>query len=97
MGVVKVYEHLLEDLQRKHVEVPQPCALQLFYDLKFLAGVLTPPRDSEVCQRLLSVGGSWTFHRELFCVLDQAGIFIVNCPKKKKKKLTAMLGRGSLA
>ena len=49
VGVVMVYEDLLGELQRKHVEVPQQCALQLFYNLKFLTGVLTPPKDSEVC------------------------------------------------
>lgn len=46
VGVVKAYEHLLESLS---VEVPQPCALQLFYNLKFLAGVLATPKEAEVC------------------------------------------------
>lgn len=48
VGVVEAYERLLKELEGKCVEVPQPCALQLFYNLKFVVGVLTPLKDAEV-------------------------------------------------
>jgi hypothetical protein len=48
VGVVKAFESLLEGLESRTVEVPQPCALQLFYNLKYLASVLTPSKEAEV-------------------------------------------------
>lgn len=49
LGVVEAYENLVKELESKcTVVVPQPCALQLFYNLKFVIGVLTPLKDTEV-------------------------------------------------
>lgn len=48
MGVVKVYEDLLVELESKAIDVPQPCALQLFYNMKFMVSVLALPKESEV-------------------------------------------------
>lgn len=48
LGVVKVYEDFLGDLQSKGLGVPQPCALQFFYDVKFFDGVLVLPKDAGV-------------------------------------------------
>ena len=51
VGVVKAFENLLEGVESRNVEVPQPCALQLFYNLKYLASVLTPSKEAEVSHR----------------------------------------------
>ncbi len=40
VGVVKVYESLLES---DGVEMLQDCALQLLYNFRFMASVLSPP------------------------------------------------------
>lgn len=58
VGVVKAYEALLKDLEARHIDVPQSCALQLFYNLKFVVSVLSPPKDSEVCNPPLLPYGS---------------------------------------
>ncbi len=47
VGVVKTHEDLLEDLAGRGVAVPQPCALQLWYNLKFLLSVLALPGENE--------------------------------------------------
>lgn len=47
-GVVVAYETLLKEVENKCVDIPQPCALQLFYDLKFVGSVLTAPKEAEV-------------------------------------------------
>ena len=51
VGVVRAYEDLLIELDGKGMDMPQPCALQLFYDVKFLASVLSMPKEGEVSSR----------------------------------------------
>ena len=53
-GVVRAYGNLLEEVERKGLEVPQPCALQLYFDLKYAAGVLAPLKAEEVSCSLTS-------------------------------------------
>ena len=48
VGVVRAFEELLGELDSKEMDVPQPCALQLFYNVKFVASVLTLPKEGEV-------------------------------------------------
>lgn len=48
VGVVKCYKDLLEELSGRGVSVPQPCALQLWYNLKFVLSILALPRENEV-------------------------------------------------
>lgn len=57
VGVVGAFEELLEELDGKGLDVPQPCALQLFYDLKFVTSVLMLPKEGEVSLRV--VRGHW--------------------------------------
>ena len=51
VGVVKTYEDLLEDLTGKGTIVPQPCALQLWYNFKFVLSVLSFPNENEVSKK----------------------------------------------
>lgn len=50
-GVVRSYEELLRTLKSASRVVPQKCALQLLYNLKFVSGVLSPLKDEEVMSR----------------------------------------------
>ncbi len=47
-GVVASYEELLEEVHRDSVSVPQNCALQLLFNLRFLGNILAVPKESEV-------------------------------------------------
>ena len=47
VGVIKSHEDLLEDLSGRGVAVPQPCALQLWYNLKFVLSILALPSENE--------------------------------------------------
>ena len=57
VGVVKSHEDLLENLAVRGVSVPQPCALQLWYNLKFALSILALPRDNEVSVQDLARSG----------------------------------------
>ena len=47
VGIVKVHEDIIKDL--KDGGIPQPCALQLYYNIKFVSNILTTPKENEVC------------------------------------------------
>lgn len=46
--VVKTHEEFLKGLENDGIEVPQQCALQLFYNLRFVASILVVPKEDEV-------------------------------------------------
>lgn len=53
VGVIREHEKLLRDLEKEVVGMSQLCALQLFFNIRFLASILCLPEGKEVIDKML--------------------------------------------